>query len=728
MPDVRLPDGTIVRNVPEGTTRSQLMARVQKGAQPQRARGTGIGAVDQTLSSVNEFLIGFPQGLYNAAATVTDPLMRLVVGDKPVDQAQQQRQQATNAASRALVSRPSPAARTTGQIASTLLPAVQAIRAPAALAKVAPRVAPVVTRAVQGAIGGAATRGDNSSGLPEAGVGAAANVFLPPLLARAATSRPGIALGRTVRNAAAPVINAMGQQMDNAADGILSRVNPALGLEYSPSAAPHAPLIPPIADPAVRSPVTVGDLGRDAAARAARFEAVGVKAPTTGMVTRDPRAWHFERETAKRAGVGDELLGQFQNVESDLINAGNSMIKRQGGSIGSEATGLSVQKALDAKRGEMQQATSALYKRVRDARGDTSAGTLGNLRAVLDDPEMMDNPVFDQMREGINRRLQRFGMAGTSGLLRNDAVASLSQAEELRKMIGNLGASTEPAVKYMRGRLIDALDDDVVDAVGDDAFKAARASAKARFDEFSKTFAGKIADEGIPAERLTQRLFGATSLADLRALKQSLGTGTAEQQARGAEALSNLRAQALDDLFGSVVSPDNKLNGTALFNRFEKAADKYRELLDPAEYKTLRRIAMAARDATAEVPFSAVNNSNTASAAANLFTSQPEKDRSGLMGLFAKHLGGYAVGGPAANVGIMVADEALKRRASSQAADALARQVQMARSPAAAAQGAADARNAAETGQKLSDLLQWWQDLSGNNPVLGGLAAAQTQQ
>ena len=321
MPDVRLPDGTIVRNVPEGTTRSQLMARVQKGQQAPRARGTGVGAIDQTLSSVNEFLIGFPQGLYNAAATVTDPIMRHLVGDKAVQQAQQQRQRVTDGASRALVSRPSSAARTAGQIASTLLPAVQAIKAPAALTAAAPRLASVVTRAAQGAIGGAATRGSDSSGLPEAGVGAAANVILPPLLARAATSRPGMAVGRTLRNVAAPVVNAVGQQFDDAAEGILSRVNPLLGFEHAPTAQISAPLVPPMgtAGGSAVKPVTIGDLGRGAAARAARFEALGVKQPTTGMVTRDPRAWHFERETAKQAGVGDELLSQFQNVEQDLI-------------------------------------------------------------------------------------------------------------------------------------------------------------------------------------------------------------------------------------------------------------------------------------------------------------------------------------------------------------------------------------------------------------------------
>lgn len=41
--DVRLPDGTIVRNVPEGTTRAQLMSRVSKGSS---SRGGALGALD----------------------------------------------------------------------------------------------------------------------------------------------------------------------------------------------------------------------------------------------------------------------------------------------------------------------------------------------------------------------------------------------------------------------------------------------------------------------------------------------------------------------------------------------------------------------------------------------------------------------------------------------------------------------------------------------------------
>lgn len=60
MPDVRMPDGTIVKNVPEGTTRAQLQARVVK-AQPQKAdarpasfwQGVKEGAAEPLFNMAN---------------------------------------------------------------------------------------------------------------------------------------------------------------------------------------------------------------------------------------------------------------------------------------------------------------------------------------------------------------------------------------------------------------------------------------------------------------------------------------------------------------------------------------------------------------------------------------------------------------------------------------------------------------------------------------------------
>lgn len=51
MPDVRMPDGTIIKDVPEGTTRSQLQARIDKMNRPSGYNETGVS---QGLSGVNE--------------------------------------------------------------------------------------------------------------------------------------------------------------------------------------------------------------------------------------------------------------------------------------------------------------------------------------------------------------------------------------------------------------------------------------------------------------------------------------------------------------------------------------------------------------------------------------------------------------------------------------------------------------------------------------------------
>ncbi len=66
MPDVKMPDGTIIRNVPEGTTRAQLMGRVERHGQRLPIDET---TVSQSLSGVNEGIastLGLPVDLANS--------------------------------------------------------------------------------------------------------------------------------------------------------------------------------------------------------------------------------------------------------------------------------------------------------------------------------------------------------------------------------------------------------------------------------------------------------------------------------------------------------------------------------------------------------------------------------------------------------------------------------------------------------------------------------------
>lgn len=874
--DVKMPDGTIIRGVPEGTTRAQLMARYGKTQQAQsRAKGTGIGLIDNALSSINEALIGAPEAIYNAAAAVTDPVAELIVGKEAVRHAQGQRRAAGDAARRALVSREMPIARDVGRIAGAAM-----IPLPGKKLQEGGRIARGAYRAMQGAVGGAGVREADQSAVAPAAIGAATNVALPPVLRMLANTGPGRAVTSAVGKVAQPVVNYL-------------------------TGAPKPAL--PAATRALEP------LGRKAEARAARFKAAGVENPTTAMVTRNPSAFKLERKLGQVEGAGDELSQQMQDVEQSLVRSGRNLVDRMGGAKGDEAVGKAGQDVLDTKRGEMQQVTSRLYDKVREERGDESVGRLESFLEAFEQPDLVDDAEFETMRRSILNRLRRYGetnakqyadafgkapakarqakpgssikdlpppyapdeyatletrrfptAGGTryqhqrgpvdlvgflrsqggirdqggelshlginnarrkldftgaegflGGLVKRDGMTldeaahraweagyfpnhasrpgiddfldalrethagrtrsflpddleelgrfeaardarysieansasaerlgvpagqddyyavpagaydvapsyTVRQAEELRKFIGGLGG-VSPNARRMRGMLIDALDDDVVGAVGDDAFKAARASAKARFQEFQKTAAGRIADEKIPAEKLTQRLLS-MSLDDLRSVKKSYLTGTDTQVERGAKAWKDLQAQGVDDLLKSAISDEGSISGTKLLNTFKNRSANLRELLEPADYKRLRRLVLATRDAVVAPPTSSAYGSDTAPMMLNLLegvSSPVKKSWLSFLGRVGAHGVVGAASGPLGNVALEAGRVTAGTIAERKAAQALARRVELAKSPEAMAKAVQALRKAAEKNPAAASLLE---------RVTGGTAAATANQ
>jgi hypothetical protein len=437
------------------------------------------------------------------------------------------------------------------------------------------------------------------------------------------------------------------------------------------------------------------------------------------MVTRDPGAWKAERELAKLDEVGTPLQNQIIGVDDDLVNAGRGIVDKAGGAIGPEATGLRVQEALSAKSDEMQDAIGALYKGVRDEVGDARVPSMENLKAAQAHPDWADNTQFDDMVAAVNKRLGRYADAdgGAAGL-------NVKQAEELRKFIGNLGPNSSQTFA-MRRVLQDGLDADVIDKLGGAPFAEARSAAAARFGEFKGTFAGKIADEGLPPEKLAKRVLSeGTSLADLRALKRSLTTGTPAQIERGQPALQAMRGETLGDVINSGITPDGAVNGTTIFKAFQKAAPKLRVLLDKDEYKAVRRFAYASRDATAQVPHSNVNNSNTASMIANLFPGKASTKERGIFTKLMRQAGAYMLGGPAANVGLMVGDDIAAQVTAAKASRALGSQVNNAANPQAAAAALKQAhRDAVEEAIRLASR-ERGQNFTGDALRLGATAGA----
>jgi hypothetical protein len=149
---VRAPNGKTYKITgPAGATNAQLERAVleaypdargaaKKAVAPPRTRGSGVGAVNAVLDNINEIILGAPEGAYNLAAMVTDPISRMIFGKEAVKQAQGQRRAATDYLSRKLVTKPRPLARELGR---TIAPGAAVTRTANVLAPLAPKI-PVV--------------------------------------------------------------------------------------------------------------------------------------------------------------------------------------------------------------------------------------------------------------------------------------------------------------------------------------------------------------------------------------------------------------------------------------------------------------------------------------------------------------------------------------------------------------------------------------------------------
>lgn len=702
------PDGRKWRiTAPEGATQGEIRARAKAAAEKSpkqekpkpRTRGTGNRYIDGMLDTVNEAALGAVQGLYNMGALVTDPFVAAIYGDDALKAERQRRQGYFEDASRYTATNRKPGARTVGQIAATI---------PLTGGKVlsgAGTVANLVNRGVQGAIGGAAVRDSDQDAASPATVGAALNIVLPPLLTAAAKTKPIQSLGSATNRAVAPVINAG----DDLADNVLGAIKPGY-------------VAPPRSLPAPNIPTGVAALGDDAVARAERFQRVGVENPTTGMVTRDPRLWQYERNGQAIAGYGDRLQNQILGVESNLAQYGDDLAR---GAPGAEIAGRNTQDALSLKRDEMQQAIGGLYRQAREQFGDVGVPNLDGLWTKMADPSFRNNPKFGEMGQGITNLLKDFGVIDDMGRNIPGAQLTLSQAEELRKFIGTLGNSSDDAIIAMRSQFRNALDDDVLQGVGGNPFIEARNAARARFAEFKKTYPGKLADSGVAPERITTNLRQAgVRNDDVRDLRRSLLTGTKEQRKRGFQALQLLRQQTIGDIVAPSISPDRAVNGSKLLRDVTGGRDKLAELLTPGQLNRLDDYSQAAFDATAQVPHSAVNNSGTGAALANLFNGQTAQQQRGWLGpfsrMFMRGAGALGGGGPgyALAEGVDIAGQAAADAlAGGRAAQRAARQYAVSSNIDEAARYLEMARNEALSSDLRAIAFKRWQDLLNASPV-----------
>lgn len=381
------------------------------------------------------------------------------------------------------------------------------------------------------------------------------------------------------------------------------------------------------------SPAAMESLNEQPLMRSNILEQAGIpqELQTAAMISRDPRQWQFERNTMGIQGVGDELQNRY--VQANQILREN--LEDIGVSIGGTATtsfeaGEKVVDAVIKKSNEMQKEIGELYKKVETDVGDEIGMIPDNL---LDTINNLQYEALAADWKGGDSIIGKMKSLGVIDVDENPIKAmTVTEAERLRQFINKISDKNDNSIKLLKSDFISALDDDVIDTAGVEAYKQARDAARGRFQEFfprelarsRPTTLQQMVEGSLVADDILQKTVFGGRVNDLRKLKESLLTGTDEQIVRGSEAWSDLKLQTLQKVIDR--STSNQGRGALSGNTFTKELNKIGKerletIFDPDELLKLRTIEKALEYTTVEVPFSAVNYSGTGAAVTNNFLS-----------------------------------------------------------------------------------------------------------
>lgn len=212
------------------------------------------------------------------------------------------------------------------------------------------------------------------------------------------------------------------------------------------------------------------------ASRAATLQRIGLDQARKSAVEGDSVQGDIQAQIAKLttepAGIAAKEL--FDNERSTLQNHARNLVSDTGGSIGTDestlnARGQIIAAPLDGLRKYFNDAISKLYKAADEQSDGVPFVTLDKLVSQLgEDHEFEGIAERSQLRIGIKSYMKRFGLVDEEG---NPLPITAQQAEGLRQyMNGQLQSKTSGLV----GKLKDAIDEDVFDHAGSDIYAESR--------------------------------------------------------------------------------------------------------------------------------------------------------------------------------------------------------------------------------------------------------------
>ena len=360
-----------------------------------------------------------------------------------------------------------------------------------------------------------------------------------------------------------------------------------------------------------------GQLDFKALARKADFEKVGIK-PTLGQLTGDPMQYQFEQNSRGIVGGGESLSQRFNEQNTGLVDAINRM--RGGiGDPGLDKYGANV-KVQEALR-KINETRSAAKNELYDA-AKSGLGRYAPLNPKSFSERLATDLDFDTASYALPPRLRK----AVNDIASGNAPFRIQEAEQLKK-IANLEfdkTGQQGAKNYALGLLKKHLDDEISNTATQagqetaNAFKIASKAAKQQFGMLEKTPALKAAVEnGLPDDKFIEKyvISGNVKPRELLNLRAQLRQSPDVWQEIRGQVVEHLKNKAT----GGQLDEFAKFSQAGFKNGLNSIGDaRMKILFSPAEIAELKAIQRVAASIQVHPVGSAVNNSGTSQAIANL--------------------------------------------------------------------------------------------------------------
>lgn len=611
MMDVRLPDGTIITNVPDNITRAELEAKLGKlrpAEQPAAVTaGRSIMEIPRQVGLTARYGL---EGMAQMVEPITEPI-RFGMQAIGIPVSQSASQLATAAADRIGLPSPQTANERVVGDAARLMAAGGSL---AGGARALAGGAQGVTQSALQTLGSNAGAQVASAGGAGAAGGAVREAGGSPIAQAAASFAGGLAapaaLGAAqgVANRAAGLANSVlrPQQTQQMVDQQIKVVLQQTGID--PRALTAAAMDQLRSD--VAGALRTGQpLDAQAVARLAAFRQTGTT-PTLGMLTQNPNQITREQNLAKAgANTSDATLNKLPNLQNAnsarlLTVLDDTGARNAPDAVGAGERGVDVLSRISTAR---QKEIDALYDAARDTSG-RSVELSGQAFARKADDLLSFNNLNSAIPADVRERI--------NAISKGEMPLTVDVAEQLKTVWFQLGKnSNDGNMRRALGFLRQALDDtplrdaSVLGRESIDAFNKARAANRAWRTEVEKTPALQAFEEGMEPDKFVDRFI--------------VGSGASARQVGRLSDLLRTDPEAFDAIRNNVVlrlrqaatGPDGditKFNAATYMRTLNNIGTrKLSALFEPREVEMLRSVGRAGSLMKAQPDGSAVNNSNS---------------------------------------------------------------------------------------------------------------------